>query len=72
MDDPQLIRELEAQLIQDRNTLADLREREAQLVCHVSHKGFCTEAERNHLRCEMQVLERSVAKNQQMLAMARR
>lgn len=72
MRDAKVIQELEAQLACDRKMLTNLRKREAELLCHVSHKGFCTEAERKHLLCETQVLQSSIQKNQLMLAMARR
>jgi hypothetical protein len=72
MRDPKAIQELETQLFRDRAILADLRKREADLLQQVSGKGFSSEAKRNHLLCEMQVLRNSIAKNEQMLAMARR
>jgi hypothetical protein len=72
MRDPKAIEELEMQLSQDRAILADLNRCEMELVQQVSGKGFTPEAKRNHLLCEMQALRSSIARNEQMLAMARR
>jgi hypothetical protein len=71
MSDPKAIRELEAQLARDRTALAHLRERETKLLQCIPNKGFRAEAGRNHLLCEMQALQRSVERNEEMLAMAK-
>jgi hypothetical protein len=52
MCDLKTIEEIEARLIRDRHTLADLREREEQLLNHIPETGFCAEVERNRMRCE--------------------
>lgn len=72
MRDSKAIQELERQLLHDRAILADLRKREAELLQRVSGEGFSPEAKRNHLLCEIRVLRNSIARNEQMLAMARR
>jgi hypothetical protein len=71
MRDPKAIRELETQLSRDREMLADLRKREAELLENISGRGFHTEAMRRHLVCEMQALRNSIKKNEEMLAMAK-
>lgn len=72
MRDPNVIKELETQLSRERAMLADLRRRETELLQHIGGKGFSSEAERNHLLCEIQALRGSIEKNEQMLAMAGR
>ena len=71
MRDPKAIRELETMLSRDREILADLRKREAELLQDIPEKGFHVEAMRRGLVCEMQALWNSIKKNEEMLAMAK-
>ena len=56
MRDPKAIQELETQLFRNRETLADLRRREAELLQNIPNKGFHAEAMRRLLVCQMRSL----------------
>jgi len=71
MRDPKAIQELETKLSRDREILADLRKREAELLQNIPEKGFQVEAMRRRLVCEMESLRNSIEKNEEMLAMAK-
>lgn len=71
MRDPKAIQELETQLSREREALADLRRREAELLQNIPGKGFHAEAMRCHLVCEMRALRNSIEKKEEMLAMAK-
>jgi hypothetical protein len=72
MSDLTTIRTIEEELARDRKRLAELQEREAELLESIPDRGFHSATDRVNLRSEMKVLEDSIRKNEKRLVAARK